>query len=338
VSLTALTSCRKETAALPPRSFFALGTVCAFNLYEDGTDKLYSRLAARLNEIERVFSVNVSDSEISRVNQNAGVSPVEVSGEAIALLDKACYFAWKTAGAFDPAIGPLVDLWGIGTDHPRVPAQAEIDALLPLVDYRNIQYDTEARTIFLPQKGMKLDFGGIAKGYAADELIAIIKQAKVKRAIIDLGGSSVYVWGKKSDGTKWRVGVKNPDNPEGGAPAIRLDIDSNTVTSSGAYERFFDQDGIRYHHIIDPKTGYPSDSSILSSTIVCESALAADALSTSVFVLGKEKTRALLAEGFQDAGFTADVIIIDVNREISATQDIKDAITVLLPEFSLAEW
>jgi thiamine biosynthesis lipoprotein len=322
---------------MPPRNVFALGTVCTLNLYEDGTDELYSRLVARLNEIERIFSVSLSGSEISRINQNAGIAPVEVSEETIALLGKACYFALKTDGAFDPAIGPLVDLWGIGTDYPRVPLQEEIDALLPLVDWRNIEYDTEARTVFLPQKGMKLNFGGIAKGYAADELIAIIGSANVKRAIIDLGGSSVYVWGKKPDGAKWRVGVKNPDNPEGG-PAIRLDIDSNTVTSSGAYERFFDQDGVRYHHILDPKTGRPANSGILSSTIVCESALAADALSTAVFVLGKEKVRALLAEGFQDAGFTAGVIIIDESLAISATQDIKSAVTLLLPEFSQAEW
>jgi thiamine biosynthesis lipoprotein len=336
VALIAFTSCRKT---VPPRSVFVFGTVCTLNLYEDGTDELYSRLARRLSEIERVFSVSLSDSEISRVNRNAGIAPVEVSKEAILLLDKACYFARKTDGAFDPAIGPLVELWGIGTDRQRVPAQEEIDVILPLVDYRKIRYDTEAGTVFLPETGMKLDFGGIAKGYAADELIAIISRTKASRAIIDLGGSSVYVWGKKPDGTKWRVGVKNPDNPEGSEPAIRLDIDSNTVTSSGAYERFFEQDGVRYHHILDPKTGRPADSGILSSTIVSFSALAADALSTSVFVLGKEKTRALFEAGFQDAGFTAEGIVIDERREVSATPDIKSAVTVLLPEFfSPGEW
>jgi thiamine biosynthesis lipoprotein len=217
-----------------------------------------------------------------------------------------------------------------------VPEQAEIDALLPLVDYRDIQYDMEERTIFLPKKGMKLDFGAIAKGYAADELIKIITTANVKRAIIDLGGN-VYVWGKKPDGTKWRVGIKNPLDPEG-EPVIRLEIDTNTVVTSGAYERFFTADGIRYHHILDPKTGYPAESGILSSTIISKSSTAADALSTSVFVLGKEKARALFDEGFADAEFTADAIIIDANHEISATQHIRNAVTFFLPTFSQAEW
>jgi thiamine biosynthesis lipoprotein len=337
LTLAALVSCRKATEIMPPRSVFALGTVCTLNLYEDGTDELYSTLAARLNEIERVFSVNLPDSEISRINQNAGIRPVEVSDEMLALLEKACYFARKTDGAFDPAIGPLVALWGIGTDSPRVPTQMEIDALLPLVDYRHIEYDTVARTVFLPEIGMKLDFGAIAKGYAADELVEILKNANIQRAIVDLGGSSIYVWGKKPDGTQWRVGIKNPDDPEG-EPVIRLEIDSNTVTSSGGYERFFEQDGIRYHHILDPATGYPADSGILLSTIISESALAADALSTSIFVLGKEKARTLLAEGFQDAGFAVDAIVIDAFREIRATRNIKDAVTVLLPAFFQVEW
>jgi thiamine biosynthesis lipoprotein len=338
--LIMLTSCRKSDGVVSrvaaPRNVFALGTVCALNLYEGGTDELYVQLATRLNEIECVFSVNLPDSEISRINQSAGISPVEVSKEVIDLLDKACYFARRTDGAFDPAIGPLVELWGIGTDHPYIPTQAEIDTLLPLVDWRDIRYDAEARTVFLPKKGMKLDFGAIAKGYAADELIAIIDRANVKRAIVDLGGN-VYVWGKKTDGTKWRVGIKNPYDPEG-EPVIRLDIDSNTVVTSGTYERFFEQDGVRYHHILDPKTGYPAYNGILSSTIVCESSLVADGLSTSVFVMGKEKTRALLDEGFQDAGFTADVIIIGENHEITTTRNIKNAATVLLPEFFQAEW
>jgi thiamine biosynthesis lipoprotein len=340
--LIVLISCQKSGASsrvtMPPRSVFALGTVCTLNLYDDGTDELYAALAGRLNEIENIFSVTLSDSEISRINQNAGVMPVKVSEEVIALMEKACYFARKTDGVFDPTIGALVDIWGIGSDYQRVPQQEEIDAVLPLVDWRNIEYNIEESTVFLPKKGMKLDFGGIAKGYAADELIAIIENANVKRAIVDLGSSSVYVWGKKPDGSKWRVGVKNPDNPEGSEPVIRVEIDSNSVTSSGAYERFFYEGGVKYHHILDPKTGYPADSGILSATIISDSALAADALSTSVFVLGKEKTRALFAEGLSDADFTAEAIIIDARFEISATRNIQNAVTVLLPEFSQGEW
>jgi thiamine biosynthesis lipoprotein len=327
-----LAGCQKTPPA-PAKTIFALGTVCSLNLYNEGTGALYEQLISRLYEIEQAFNVNLPDSEVSRINQNAGIAPVQASGEVLALLDKACYFAKKTNGAFDPSIGPLVQLWGIATDNPRIPAQEELDACLPLVDYRKIEYDLNAQTVFLPQPGMRLDLGGIAKGYAADELIKIIRDAKVRRAVIDLGGN-VYVYGAKPDGTLWRVGVKNPVDPEG-EPVVRLDIGSNTVVTSGMYERFFEQDGIRYHHILNPQTGYPAYSGIRSATIVSASSLAADALSTSVFVLGKEQAAALFAQGFQDGGFSADMLIIEEDGRITVTENLKSAVTVLLPEYQL---
>jgi thiamine biosynthesis lipoprotein len=325
-------SCKKAPAQ--PRSVYALGTLCTINLYDKGTDALYARLAERLNQIEAVFSVSRATSEIALINQNAGIGPVAVSEEVLYVLDKACYFAGRTNGAFDPAIGPLVQLWGVATDDPRVPGQEEIGRLLPLVDYRKISYDMSARTVFLSEKGMALDLGAIAKGYAADELVKIIAEAKLPRALIDLGGN-VYVYGRKPDKTAWRVGVKNPEAPDG-EPAIRLDIDSSSVVTSGAYERFFMNNGRRYHHILDPKTGYPAQSGVLSSTIVSQSSLAADALSTSAFVLGQDKALALFAEGFQDAGITAEALLMGEDHMVRATKNLAPGVTLLSADYGLS--
>jgi thiamine biosynthesis lipoprotein len=326
-------ACAKGTGekTMPAQTMYSLGTVCTVSLYEDGTKEVYDELYARLSEITARFSVSVATSDIARINQSAGVQPVQVHDEVIALIQKAVYFAEKSGGAFDPTIGPLSVLWAIGTDDARVPTREEIDALLPLVDYRKIVIDEAAHTVFLPQPGMILDLGAIAKGYAADELVRIARSHAVTRAVIDLGGN-VYVYGVKADGTKWRVGIKNPENP-GGDPVVRLEVSENSIVTSGMYERYFEQDGVRYHHILNPKTGYPAYNGVLSSTIVSQSSLAADALSTAVFVLGKDKGLALLESGFAEIGVSADGIVIADDHTVTATAGLAADVTVLLADY-----
>lgn len=275
-------SCERTAS---PRTEALMGTVCTVNAYDDGTEKLYDELFARLHEIDEKFSVTIDSSEISRVNRAAGESGVSVSPDTAYVVKAALSYAELTDGAFDPTVGPLVKLWGINTDHARVPEQSEIDAVLPLIHWRDVSV-TDDNIVMLKKRGMALDLGGIVKGYAADELTKILEARKVRRAIVDLGGN-IFVYGKKKDGSPWRVGIKDPKDPEG-APAIVLNLANSTIVTSGVYERFFTENGVRYHHILDVKTGYPADSGLLSSTIVCESSMAADALSTSVFVLGKE--------------------------------------------------
>ena len=267
-----------------PRTEALMGTVCTVNAYEDGTKSLYDELFARLHEIDETFSVTIDSSEISAINKAAGERSVSVSPDTAYVVKTSLAFAELTGGAFDPTVGPLVKLWGINTDHARVPEKSEIDAALPLINWRDVSV-TDDSTVMLKRRGMALDLGGIVKGYAADELTKILKARKVRRAIVDLGGN-IFVFGKKKDGSLWRVGIKNPNDPEG-APAIVLNVANSTIVTSGVYERFFTENGVRYHHILDAKTGYPASSALLSSTIVCESSMAADALSTSVFVLGK---------------------------------------------------
>ncbi|MFA6857862.1 MAG: FAD:protein FMN transferase [Treponema sp.] len=288
----AVLSCSQVTG---PHTEMVMGTVCTVNAYSDGTEKLYKELFTRLYTIENDFSVNIGTSEVSAVNAAAGQHAVAVSAGVFYVIRTALNYAALTSGAFDPTVGPLVKIWGINTDHARVPSKQEISTALGLINWHDVLLTQNADgsgTVMLRRPGMALDLGGIVKGYAADELTTILRTRNVKRAVIDLGGN-IYVFGKKKDGSLWKVGVKDPSDPEGN-PALIISLANSTVVTSGVYERFFIQNGIRYHHILDTKTGYPARTGLLSSTIICESSIAADALSTGVFVLGEEKGMALL--------------------------------------------
>jgi thiamine biosynthesis lipoprotein len=279
------------------RSTFALGTVCTISLFENGKNDVYTKIFSRLNEIETIMSVNELPgggiSELGRINQNAGKQAVTVSAELIALLQRALYFAEITGGVFNPAIGPLVKLWGIGGENAHVPEENAIRAALTLVDYHDVAIDEVRQTVWLKQEGMSLDLGGIAKGYAADEAVKILTDAGIPRAVIDLGGN-IYALGGKTKKQKWRIGIQNPRSPRGEYLAVE-EVADKTLVTSGVYERFFEENGIRYHHILDTKTGYPAASGLLSVTIITGNSTDADALSTSVFALGYEKGTALLS-------------------------------------------
>ena len=267
-----------------------LGTFCTVNLYEDGSDRLYQTLFERLDQIDSEFNLNNPDSELNRINDAAGKNPVEVCDDVSAVLDAALNYARKSDGAFDPTIGTLVRLWGINTPNARVPSQDEIEKALSLVDWKKVQVKkSNGKTrVFLEESGMILDLGGIAKGFAADELCLILREKKVRRAIIDLGGN-ILVWGNKPDGSDWKVGIKNPRDQSLEPPVILKVPGGNSVVTSGLYERYFEQDGIIYHHILNPRTGYPVQNEVLSSTIISHSSMEADALSTTAFVLGPEE-------------------------------------------------
>ena len=320
-----------------PRTEALMGTVCTVNAYEDGTKSLYDELFARLHEIDETFSVTIDSSEISAINKAAGERSVSVSSDTAYVVKASLSFAELTGGAFDPTVGPLVKIWGINTDHARVPEKSEIDAVLPLINWRDVSV-TDDNTVMLKRRGMALDLGGIVKGYAADELTKILKARKVRRAIVDLGGN-IFVYGKKKDGSPWRVGIKNPNDPEG-VPSIVLNVANSTIVTSGVYERFFTENGVRYHHILDAKTGYPAASGLLSSTVVCESSMAADALSTSVFVLGKKSGMELLRrmrspELSEIPGLHAQAlgIFIEEDGSISASKELDGSLEASAVKF-----
>jgi len=319
-----VSGCTKAAPTSTVRAEYVLGTFCRIDLYENGNRELYNRLFNHLAELDRIFSANRDDSELAQINGSAGLEPVQVSPQLFAVLERALFFAEASGGAFDPSVGPLVKLWGIGTETPRQPTEGEILAALDLVDWRDLELRTTtpttdpaadftanpaAGTAFLKRPGMALDLGAIAKGYAADELARILQEENVPRALIDLGGN-IYLWGKRANGKPWRVGVQDPLSQRGNSAGV-LELAGNiSVVSSGVYERYFTgSDGKRYHHILElgegaggPK-GYPVENGLLSVTIIAASSMDADALSTSCFALGYEKGLALAAANGAEALF-----------------------------------
>lgn len=286
---------QKETI-LEPQTELVIGTVCTINLFEDGTEDLYSTLFDQLSDIENKMSVNIATSEIALANQNAGIKPVEISYETYEIIEASIDIANITNGAFNPAIGPLVKIWAIGTDAARIPTQEEITEAINLCDWKNIELEKKDNvySVFLTKKGMSLDLGGVAKGFAADSIRSILTENNVQKAMIDLGGN-VFAYGEKAENTPWRIGIKNPFNSTG-SPIIALSLTDTSVVTSGVYERFFENNGVRYHHLLNSNTGYPENNNLLSVSIVSESSMLADILSTAVFVLGLEEGMSLLEE------------------------------------------
>lgn len=307
---------------IEPRTQTAMDTLCTVNAFEDGTKKLYDEIFERLAQIEKEFSATLPDSEISQINSMAGISAVQTNEEVLNVMDFALKTAWISDGAFTPAAGPLVDLWGINTDHQRIPSQAEINKALELVDFGCVGLSRDS--VFLRKAGMKVNLGGIVKGFAADEVCKILKKHNVKKAVVDLGGN-IYVYGKKSDGSKWTVGIKNPESPSS-APLLRLCINENSVVTSGSYERFFEADGKKYHHIFNPATGFPADSGIVSATVISPSSIAADALSTATFVLGVEKSFKLLDKFKKEFGTDISFVFICKYGSVFASENLKGSL------------
>ncbi|MFP3091431.1 FAD:protein FMN transferase [Treponema sp. TIM-1] len=322
-----LTSCGKM---LPARSEFVLGTICTVNLYREGTAPLYADIFARLREIEGLMSSNAADTEVARINQNAGIAPVKVGGELITVLSAALRYAELSGGAFDPTVGPLVKLWGIGTEHARLPAAEEIRGALALVNWREVIINQEALTVFLPTAGMGLDLGAIAKGYAADEAAALVRRAGISRALIDLGGN-IYALGSKATGTPWRIAIQDPLDARGAYLGI-LELDGKSVVTSGVYERFFEAAGRRYHHILSTADGYPADTGLLSVTVIADTSIDADALSTALFALGYDKGRILV-----DSLENIDALFVFQDRSIRGTPGALEHFTLTNDQYRLLQ-
>ena len=310
-------SCAKHETS---RIELAMGTVCSVTLFDHGNDIIYNDIFSRIREIENLMSVNIPSSDVSRINAAAGIEPVKVHNDVYTVIERAMHFAEISGGAFDLTVGPIVSLWGIGTENQRVPSQEEIDAVLPFVNFRYLYLDAETRTVFLTHQGMALDLGAIAKGYAADEAANIAKKAGVKQAKIDLGGNIVLI-GTKIDKSPWKVGIQNPGNIHGSIVGI-IQVTEKTIVTSGVYERFFEENGKNYHHIFFPTTGYPAENSLVSVTIIADISMNADALSTAVFVLGYEAGK-ILIESFPET----EAVFVFEDKSIRTTSGVNFSLT-----------
>jgi len=291
LALLALASCSTKMSLDGSEEVF--GTLCTIRLVDGASKAALEAAFAVLHRHDHLLSPVIEDSEISAVNRAAGKAAVKVSPETLAALRSALGFARVSGGVVDPTVYPLVQLWGIGTEAARIPSKEEIAAALKLVDWKDVIVDEAASTVRLARPGMALDLGAFAKGWSADRVKEVLAARGVRAAIIDLGGN-IFVFGKKPDGSPWKVGVQDPRLARGAYMGIVSSLGAS-VTTAGTYERYFEKDGIRYHHILDLGTGAPARSGLLAATVVADTSEMADGIDTAIFILGREKGLRLAA-------------------------------------------
>lgn len=281
----ALAGCGAPFTAESPKaehSLFAMNTYMTFTAYGDKAEDALKEAEGLIQEAESRWSVTDEHSEIYRANHSAG-QPVTVSEDTAELISFALTMARQTGGALEPTLYPVLTAWGFTTDSKQVPPQEEIDALLQNVDYERILLD--GRNLTVPDR-MQLDMGAVAKGYAADLVVELLRQHDVASAILSLGGN-IQAIGSRPDGSDWRIGIRAP---WGVGNLGVLEISDAAVVTSGGYENYFeDESGNVYWHILDPATGRPADSGLLSVTIIGSEGTRCDALSTALFVMGEDR-------------------------------------------------
>ena len=298
---------------------FALDTVIDLTVIGPDAEKAAKAAIVEMKRLESLLSSYKPDSEISTINRLAGKEPVSISPETEAVLQLSLRYARATGGAFDPTIGPVVELWGIGKKGSFVPDDQTITAALKFVDYRLLEIDPQQHKARLVKPGMKLDLGGVAKGFIIDRMTDILKKYGIRSALIN-GGGDVRVIGLKPDGTPWRIGVQSPRKPD--ALAARIPMTGwQIVETSGDYQRFIEVDGRRYHHIFDPKTGKPS-AGLVSATLVMPEGIE-DLPSNILLIIGPDRSRELLKKF---PGIEA--IFIEENGTVSFTPGLNGKIEV----------
>jgi thiamine biosynthesis lipoprotein len=255
---------------------------------------LPSVVAAALEELDRVdrlLSHYRPASPLSRLNREAAKGPVAVPAELLDVLSECLRWSRESDGAFDVTVGPLMKAWGFFRDEGRVPGDRELARVLEAVGYRHVVLDREAGTVSFDRPGVELDLGGIGKGYAVDRVVALLRQRGVASALVNLGGSSVYGLGAPPGETFWEVGIQDPTRP--GKTALTVELRDRALSVSGGYARFFEENGVTYAHILDPRTGRPVQG-VLSVAILSDSATDGDALDNVLFVEGLERAGAHL--------------------------------------------
>lgn len=271
---------------------------------------------AEIRRLEELLSTWIPTSELSRVNAAAGSAAVPVSPDSIAVVQRSLQAAEMTSGGFNIAIGPAVDAWSV-TERQHIPAAAELQQLSPLVDLRGVHVDVLARTIRLERAGMRIDVGGIGKGYAADRAVEIMQKAGALAGVVALAGD-IKTFGRLPGGRPFPVGIQHPRKE--GAVLVWIDLQDEAISTAGDYERFFEKDGVRYHHILDPQTLQPARR-CQSVTVVAREGVWADGLDTGIFVMGPERGMELV-ERLADV----EAIIVDAEGRMSVSSGLKNRI------------
>lgn len=288
---------------------------------------------AEIKDLEMLLNYFSDDSEITAVNRAAGIRPVKVSDATLEILEKTAGISNATGGAFDPTIAPVITQWKFskGAKKDSVPQREVIDEALRLVDYKKVLIDRGSSEVFLKEEKMELDLGGIAKGYGADKAVDAIKAKGIRAALVAIAGD-IRGFGLNLSGKGWKVGIQNPrpahasEKPWEDIFAV-LHLNDRAISTSGDYQRFFIKEGKRYHHILDPETGFPADSNLISASVIAPEGYIADSLSTAVFVLGAEKGMRLL----ESMGI--DGVLVTADKKVIITKNLKGEVSIVNDEY-----
>lgn len=296
---------------------FMMDTVISNQVYGERAQEALDAALVELKHLEAVLSRFKPDSDISRINSSAGICCEKVGQEAYEVTSKAVEYAGLGNGAFDITVGPLVGLWSDARKVGKPPKQSAIRKVLPLINYADIDLNKNNHTIGLRCRGQSLDLGGIGKGYAADRILEVYREYGITSAFTNLGGNVAAI-GSNPEGMPWRVGISHPRKNEELAGV--LSVRNRTVVTSGDYQRYFlDRKGRRYHHILDPKTGYPAAAGLVSVTVVADNSMLADALSTLIFVGGRDQGNQILKK-YKGC----EVILIDEDINIYVSDSLRE--------------
>lgn len=318
VAALMLAGCSAQTSAEEPsqsREVYAMDTVMTLEAYGQNADAALDEAVAEIERLDALWSIASSDGEIARLNAEKQIT---ASADTLALLTRAKEISAATDGLFSTTIAPLMEAWGFTNGDYRVPDEAELSALLAHVDDEEIAISDS--TVTIPADA-KVDLGGIAKGFTSARVMEIFRENGVENGILSLGGN-VQALGTKPDGSLWRVGLQDPADER--ALFATLELADKAVITSGAYERNFEQDGITYHHIIDPRTGYPAESGLSSVTIVSDDGTLADGLSTALFIMGKEAA----VEFWRSHRDDFDMVLLADDGAVTVSARIADALTL----------
>lgn len=311
------TNAEEESAT---RDIFAMDTYMSVTAYGEKAQEAVDASVEEINRLDQLLSTGNEESEVGKINANHGGT---LSEDGAYLMKKSLELYQLTDGVFDISIYPIMDLWGFTTQDFAVPSSEELKERLVLVDASKIDFDEETGEVSFEQDGMEIDFGGIAKGYTSNRVSEIFASYGIKSGLINLGGN-VDAYGSKTDGSAWRVAIQSPDQ-DGNYIGV-LEARDKAVITSGGYERYFEEDGITYHHIIDPSTGYPADSGLKSVTIICDDGTLADGLSTSLFIMGEEKA----SEFWREHSDEFDFVLMKEDGSLVISEGIEDTFTTNL--------
>lgn len=294
-----------------------LVTITVASGSKDKAEKAIDKAFLEIEKLEKLSNFFSPDSEITRINKSAGISEVKVSSDILDLLNKALYVSENTGGAFDVTIGPLISLYDF---HENIhPEQSAIKKNIALVNYKGLLIDRDKSTVFLRKNGMLVDPGGIAKGYAADRVVDVLKQNGISSGIVAVAGD-IKTFGHKPDGRPWKIGIRHPRAKDGEDDIMAtIELSDMAISTSGDYERFFVSEGIRYHHLLSPKTGHPVRE-CRSVTVITKEGASADAFATGVFVLGPEEGMKVLKK------MRFEGVIVDSGGNLHTTPGIRGKI------------